>query len=187
MYAALLHTHNLTRWIVLIAALVALVWALQAWLGGRPFEKRHRIANLVFVASMDVQLLIGIALYAVSPLVQIALSDMGAAMGISELRYFAVEHLSIMLVAVALAHVGGALSRLDDRPARRHPVGPRAAPGPLTPAAAAPMGSDPAWEARGPCSEEGGRPWEETSIHALSLRMPTDGILTRPLTPAASA
>jgi hypothetical protein len=117
MYAALLHTHNLTRWIVLIAALVALVWALQAWLGGRPFEKRHRIANLVFVASMDVQLLIGIALYAVSPLVQIALSDMGAAMGISELRYFAVEHLSIMLVAVALAHVGGALSRRapDDR------------------------------------------------------------------------
>lgn len=117
MYAALLHTHNLTRWIVLVAALVALVWALQAWLGGRPFEKRHRIANLVFVASLDVQLLIGIALYAVSPLVQIALSDMGAAMGIHELRYFAVEHLSIMLVAVALAHVGGALSRRapDDR------------------------------------------------------------------------
>jgi hypothetical protein len=86
-------------------------------LGRRPFEKRHRIANLAFVASMDVQLLIGIALYAVSPLVQLALSDMGAAMSIHELRFFAVEHLSIMLVAVALAHVGSALARRapDDR------------------------------------------------------------------------
>ena len=111
MYVALLHTHNVTRWIVLVAALVALVWALQGWLGSRPFEKRHRFANLAFVASMDVQLLIGIALYVVSPLVQVALSDMGAAMRIHELRYFAVEHLSIMLVAVVLAHVGSALVR----------------------------------------------------------------------------
>ncbi|MBW6454920.1 MAG: hypothetical protein K0A98_03465 [Trueperaceae bacterium] len=117
MYAALLHTHNLTRWIVLIAALVALVWALQGWLGRRPFEKRHRIANLVFVASLDVQLVLGVALYAVSPRVRAALSDMGAAMANHELRFFVVEHLSIMLVAVVLAHVGGALSRRapDDR------------------------------------------------------------------------
>jgi hypothetical protein len=111
MYVALLHTHNLTRWIVLVAALLALVWALQGWLANRPFEKRHRFANLAFVASMDVQLLIGIALYVVSPLVQVALSDMGAAMRIHELRFFAVEHLSIMLVAVILAHVGSATVR----------------------------------------------------------------------------
>jgi hypothetical protein len=106
MYAALLHTHNLTRWIVLIAALVALVWALQGWLGRRPFERRHRFANLAFVTSMDLQLVIGLALYVVSPLVQAALGDMGAAMRIQELRFFAVEHISIMLVAVVLAHVG---------------------------------------------------------------------------------
>ncbi len=111
MYVALLHTHNVTRWIVLVAAVVALVLALQAWLGNRPFEQRHRFANLAFVASMDVQLLIGIALYAVSPLVQVALSDMGAAMRIHELRFVAVEHLSVMLVAVALAHVGSVLVR----------------------------------------------------------------------------
>ena len=111
MYVALLHTHNITRWIVLVTALLALVWALQAWLGNRPFEKRHRFANLAYVASMDVQLLIGIALYVVSPLVQVALSDMAAAMRIHELRFFAVEHLSIMLAAVILAHVGSATVR----------------------------------------------------------------------------
>ncbi|MDA0699797.1 MAG: hypothetical protein O3A02_01125 [bacterium] len=117
MYAALLHTHNLTRWIVLVAALVALVWALQGWLGRRPFEKRHRFANLAFVTSMDLQLLIGLGLYVVSPLVQVALGDMGSAMRIHELRFFAVEHIAVMLVAVVLAHVGSVMVRraADDR------------------------------------------------------------------------
>ena len=111
MHVALLHTHNLTRWIVLVAALVALVWAAQGWLGRRPFEKRHRIANLAFVASMDLQLVIGLALYVVSPLVQAALRDLGTAMRVHELRFYAVEHIGVMLAAVALAHVGSALAR----------------------------------------------------------------------------
>jgi uncharacterized BrkB/YihY/UPF0761 family membrane protein len=117
MHVFLLHTHNLTRWLVLVAALVALVWAAQGWFGRRPFEKRHRIANLAFVISMDLQLVIGLALYVVSPLVQSALRDMGAAMRVHELRFYAVEHIAVMLVAVALAHVGSALSRRapDDR------------------------------------------------------------------------
>ena len=117
MYVFLLAFHNVTRWVVLIAALVALVWALQGWLGRRPFERRHRLANVVFVASMDLQLLVGLALYVVSPLVRAALGDMASAMRISDLRFFAVEHISIMLVAVVLAHVGSALARRapDDR------------------------------------------------------------------------
>jgi len=111
MYAALLHTHNLTRWIVLVAALVALAWALQGWLARRPFERRHRLANLAFVASMDVQLLLGLGLYLVSPLVQGALGDMRATMRVQELRFFAVEHISVMIVAVALAHIGSVAVR----------------------------------------------------------------------------
>jgi hypothetical protein len=111
MYVFLLAFHNITRWVVLIAALVALAWALQGWLGRRPFEKRHRLAGLAFVASMDLQLVIGIALYILSPLVQAALGDMASAMGITELRFFAVEHISIMVVAVVLAHVGSVLAR----------------------------------------------------------------------------
>ncbi len=111
MYVALLHTHNLTRWIVLIAALVALAFALQGWLGRGAFEKRHRLANLAFVVSMDVQLLIGLALYVVSPLVQAALRDMSSAMAIQPMRFFAVEHIAVMLVAVALAHVGSVVVR----------------------------------------------------------------------------
>ena len=111
MYVALLHTHNVTRWIVLVAAVVALAFALMGWLGRRPFERRHRLANVAFVASMDLQLVLGLALYFVSPLVQSALRDMGAAMGVTQLRFFAVEHIAVMIVAVVLAHVGSVTVR----------------------------------------------------------------------------
>jgi uncharacterized BrkB/YihY/UPF0761 family membrane protein len=111
MYLALLHTHNLTRWFVLIAALAALVLAVMAIAGRKPFSQQHRLANLAFVISMDLQLVIGLLLYVVSPLVRTALADMGSAMGDSQLRFFAVEHMSVMLVAVALAHVGSVLIR----------------------------------------------------------------------------
>lgn len=119
MYVALLHTHNLTRWLVLVAAAIALVLALSGFLGRRRHERPHRLANLAFVISMDVQLLIGLALYVVSPLVQAAMRDMGTAMGVHELRFFAVEHISVMLVAVVLAHVGSvAVRRTRDDHAR---------------------------------------------------------------------
>lgn len=117
MYAALLHTHNVTRWLVLIAAAIALFLALLGYVGRRPHMRPHRLANLAFVIAMDVQILIGLVLYVVSPLVQTALGDMSAAMRVHELRFFAVEHIAVMLVAVVLAHVGGAAIRRahDDR------------------------------------------------------------------------
>lgn len=111
MYLALLHTHNLTRWIVLIAAVVALALALMGRFGKQPFGKQHRIANLVFVSSMDLQLVLGLLLYFVSPLIRSGLADMGAAMGDAALRFFVVEHAFYMIVAVALAHVGSVMVR----------------------------------------------------------------------------
>jgi hypothetical protein len=111
MYVALLHTHNLTRWLVLGAALVALVLAVIALAGRRPFRREHRLANLAYVISMDLQLVIGGLLYVISPLVRTAFADMGGAMRNTELRFYAVEHMSVMVVAVALAHVGSILIR----------------------------------------------------------------------------
>lgn len=120
MYLALLHTHNLTRWLVLVAALVALVLAVMALAGNRPYARQHRLANLVFVVTMTLQLVIGSLLYVVSPLVQNALADMGGAMGVQELRYFAVEHLLLMIVAIALAHLGSALIRRAPNDRAKH-------------------------------------------------------------------
>ena len=107
MYTGLLHLHNVLRWIILLAALVTLLKYFIGWFGQKPWEKPDNILGLVFTSLMDVQLLVGIALYFFySPITQAAFQDFGAAMKNADLRFYAVEHFIMMLMAVALVHVG---------------------------------------------------------------------------------
>jgi hypothetical protein len=59
-----------------------------------------------------VNVLLGLILYLfLSPFVRRAFADFGAAMGDNELRFFAVEHIFGMILALVLAHVGRVLSK----------------------------------------------------------------------------
>jgi hypothetical protein len=112
MYNFLLGLHNILRWLVLILAVLALVRAYRGWLGRREWTPADRRAGSFFGIGMDIQLLLGLLLYFVfSPLTQVALADLGAAMSNRELSFFAIEHGVTMLVAVILIHVGSALAR----------------------------------------------------------------------------
>jgi hypothetical protein len=109
---ALLTLHNVSRWLVLIAA----VYVLARMLGGlrtrRAWNGADSRAGRLFVGVMDWQLLLGLLLYVVGPTMR-AVSDLGfgAALRQPGLRFFAVEHVVVMLVAVALAHAGSVLVR----------------------------------------------------------------------------
>lgn len=111
MYTGLLDLHNLIRWLVLVAAVIALVNAYGGLFSRRAWLRRDRVLGTVYTATMDLQLLVGLILYVVSPLVRGALGNMGEAMQVRDLRFFAVEHISIMVIAVILAHVGSVLAR----------------------------------------------------------------------------
>jgi cation transport ATPase len=111
MYIGLLHLHNATRWLVLVAGVVAILIAVVGLVRGRPWTRGARLGSLAYVVSMDVQLVIGLLLYVVSPLVQAGFADPAAAMRDSTVRYFFVEHLVLMLLAVAAAHVGSVAAR----------------------------------------------------------------------------
>jgi hypothetical protein len=102
----LLALHSYWRWAVLLAAGVALIVAVAGLTGRRPFAPWGRKAGVLYVTALDMQFVLGLLLYAASPLTRIALSDMASAMRIKELRFFAVEHLILMLLAVAVAHIG---------------------------------------------------------------------------------
>jgi hypothetical protein len=68
--------------------------------------------GLILLISLDLQLLIGLLLYfALSPFTAEALRDFGAAMRNPPLRFFAVEHVTLMLAAVVLVHVGRVMGR----------------------------------------------------------------------------
>lgn len=121
MYATLLVIHSLLRWIVLVAAVIAIVRAFGGWTGGRPWTAVDDRVGRQFILFFDIQFLVGLLLYAVfSPLTRAAFSDFGGAMGDSVLRFWAVEHAFGMFVALALAHIGRARLRRAPDDAARH-------------------------------------------------------------------
>jgi len=98
MYTGLLHTHNVFRWLILIVMIIAITFAIAGWLGKNEWTKRDKISGLLLTIFMDIQFLIGLILYAfVSPLTKTAFADFGAAMQNADLRFYAVEHILIML------------------------------------------------------------------------------------------
>jgi hypothetical protein len=107
MYTGFLHLHNILRWLLLISLVITLIKYLWGWFGKHEFRKTDNLLGLIFTSLMDLQLLTGLLLYFfLSPLNKIALSDFRAAMKNQALRFYAVEHLLMMLIAVILVHLG---------------------------------------------------------------------------------
>src|SRR5690554_2994764 len=112
MYTGLLHTHNLFRWLVLIALILAVLFAFIGWMGKKEWSKKDKITGLVLTIFMDIQFLIGLILYAfVSPFTKAAFADFGAAMKNADLRFYAVEHILVMVIALVFVHVGKSKSK----------------------------------------------------------------------------
>lgn len=112
MYQFFLIAHSLIRWVVLVLAIYALVRIYMGVFGKREFANGDRQALSFYAISMDIQLVLGLILYFfLSPLTMGAMGNFGAAMGDSTLRFFAVEHLLMMVVAVVLAHLASIMAR----------------------------------------------------------------------------
>lgn len=121
MYAFLLPLHNILRWLLLIAALFAVGRALWGWLARKPWQALDDRAGLIFTTVMDLQVLVGLLLYvAFSPLTQTAFQNFGGAMGNATMRFFAIEHILIMVIALVLAHIGRAQTRKASEALSKH-------------------------------------------------------------------
>jgi hypothetical protein len=112
MYLFTLAAHNIMRWIVILLAVYALVRIFMGVFGKREFTETDRKALSFYAIGMDIQLLLGLLLYFfLSPITTAAFSDFGAAMSNSAIRFFAVEHILMMVVAVVLAHIATITAR----------------------------------------------------------------------------
>ena len=122
MYAFMLGVHNILRWVVLILGVLAVVRAWMGWLGKKEWTDKDRKLGVFFSAGIDTQLLLGLVLYfLLSPITKGALSDFGTAMSTGgDLRFFAVEHISMMVLAAVFAHVGSALAKKVKDAAKKH-------------------------------------------------------------------
>lgn len=112
MYTFLLYTHSWLRWAVLIAGFVLIALSLTSWMSNRPYAKKDNILSASYTGLLHLQLLIGLLLYIVySPYTQSAFEDFGAAMKDASLRFWAVEHIALMILAVIAAQIGRSRSK----------------------------------------------------------------------------
>jgi hypothetical protein len=110
MYLLLLRLHGAWRWVVLVVGALALLALLWGLVRRQPWAPRGALLSKVFLRVVDVQVLLGAALYlVVSPLTTIALGAGGAAPAGSELEFFGVRHGLTMAVAFLGMHIAAAV------------------------------------------------------------------------------
>ena len=90
MYLFLKGLHNLLRWVVVLGGLFAIVTVVRGLLTRAAWGGTERFAGTLFTRALNIQFVLGIILFVVSPLIRGALSNMGAAMGNDTLRFFTV-------------------------------------------------------------------------------------------------
>jgi len=109
------------RWLIIIAALFAIIRAITGMAFKRGWMQMDDKAGFWFTLLLDIQVLFGIILYFfLSPTTMNALQNFGAAMSNAATRYFAVEHVVGMLIAVVVAHIGRSLSRKAPTAIQKH-------------------------------------------------------------------
>lgn len=102
MHNILKHAHSGLRWVVLITILWAIINALLKWRGRKDFTEADKKVGMFALIATHIQFLLGLGLYFISPRVQFK----GEVMGNSILRFFTVEHMSMMIIAILLITIG---------------------------------------------------------------------------------
>jgi hypothetical protein len=100
----------------LILLLLAIIGAWAGWLGKKPYGEGQRKLNLFTLISAHTQLIIGLVLYFLSPFVQFDSQTMKD----DTTRYWTVEHLTAMLIAIVLITIGYSKSKKVALPEGKH-------------------------------------------------------------------
>ncbi|MBM3184667.1 MAG: cytochrome B [Bacteroidetes bacterium] len=105
----LTNAHSGLRWVALILLLLAIVNAFTS----KTFEKKHRLINLFAMVTLHTQLLIGLVQYFVtSQKVQFIDGWMKNPL----LRFYGMEHILLMIIAIVLVTIGHSKSKKGATP-----------------------------------------------------------------------
>ena len=102
MHTGLLHLHNLLRYAIVILLIITVIKSFAGWLGKREYKAIDNKLSLFLLISAHLQLLVGLGLYFISPLVV----SFSAAMKEPTLRFWAVEHMAAMILGIVIITLG---------------------------------------------------------------------------------
>jgi uncharacterized protein YacL len=99
----ILHLHSALRWLVLLLLIATIIdSAIRMY---RPFKENERKLALFTLITCHIQLLLGLVLYFFGPR-NAAYFEAGGIMKDPAARFFVVEHLVGMVIAIALVTIG---------------------------------------------------------------------------------
>lgn len=105
--------HSGWRYLVLILLVLAVIQALSGWFGKKAYTEGNRKLNVFTLISAHIQLLMGLGLYFLNGWYKV---DSSVAMG----RYWKMEHIGMMVLAIILITVGNAKSKKGVDAVARH-------------------------------------------------------------------
>lgn len=113
MYGTFLLLHSLVRYFVLILIVVLIVKSFAGWTGKKEFTGADNKLSLFTLIATHIQFLLGLILYFISPFVVFG----GERDATS--RYWTMEHISMMLIAVVLITVArSTMKKMSDGPSK---------------------------------------------------------------------
>lgn len=115
MHEILVRSHSGLRWVALILLLVAIFNAIASRSKGQ-YLKKDKMINLFAMVFLHVQLLLGLILYFTSPKVTFA----AGWMKVTPARFFGLEHIALMILAIVLVTIGRKKAEKETNPAKKH-------------------------------------------------------------------
>jgi uncharacterized membrane protein len=106
--------HSGWRYVVFLLLIIAVVKALSGWFGNKNYTEGDRKLNVFTLISAHIQLLIGLVLYFGEGWYK--LSSAGA----PAVRYFKMEHIAMMIIAIVLITVGNSKSKKVQNSVAKH-------------------------------------------------------------------
>lgn len=106
MYNGLLHLHNFNRWLIVLFAVITIVSMLRGFSAGAVLGKGARRNALILLILCDVQLLVGLYQYFFGDFGWNVIKNGGDVMKNPVARFWGVEHISGMIAAILLVHIG---------------------------------------------------------------------------------
>jgi hypothetical protein len=106
MYFTILIVHSLLRWLILAGLIYMIYISYNGWFRNKQFTNRDNTLKLTTVTLVHIQLLIGVWLYFISPIISMFFHNFKELVHDRQIRFFGIEHNLMMLAAIILITIG---------------------------------------------------------------------------------
>lgn len=108
MSTGLLHLHSSLRYVILAMLIISIIVAFGGTNGKKAFTEGNRKLFLFTMIFTHIQLLIGLLLYVINKKYEVFTEGL---MSVPEARFYGLEHLLMMLIALTLITIGHSKSK----------------------------------------------------------------------------